>query len=81
MRGTVASVTARVSTAMGANAVIDALDDSPSTIAVMVTHGRGGIKRLVLGSVTDKVIRSSHAPILVLPASSGPDANETETDV
>ena len=75
------SVMTAVPTDTGAGSVIDALDDSPSTRAVMATHGRGGIKRLVLGSVTDKVIRSSNAPVLVIPANSISDANEAETDV
>jgi len=29
------------------------------------THGRSGLKRLLLGSVTDKVIRGAHVPVLV----------------
>ena len=29
------------------------------------THGRGGLSRLLLGSVADKVIRGSTLPILV----------------
>jgi nucleotide-binding universal stress UspA family protein len=39
---------------------------SPGTLVVMTTHGRGGIGRTVLGSVADKVIRSSSAPVLVI---------------
>ena len=33
------------------------------------THGYGGLKRLFLGSVTDRVIRSCEAPVLVVPCS------------
>jgi nucleotide-binding universal stress UspA family protein len=29
------------------------------------THGRSGLKRLILGSVADKVIRGAHVPVLV----------------
>ncbi len=36
---------------------------------------------MVLVSVTDKVIRSSYAPILILPASRMPNAGEAESDV
>jgi nucleotide-binding universal stress UspA family protein len=32
------------------------------------THGYGGLRRFFLGSVTDKIIRSSDIPVLVLPA-------------
>ncbi len=38
-------------------------------LVVMSTHGYGGLKRLFLGSVTDKVIRSCEAPVLVVPCS------------
>lgn len=34
-------------------------------LVVMATHGRGGLKRALLGSTADKVIRSAHIPVLV----------------
>jgi len=37
------------------------------SIIVMATHGAGGLKRWVIGSVTDKAIRSAHRPVLVIP--------------
>jgi nucleotide-binding universal stress UspA family protein len=54
------------------------VDGSPSTeivrfaerescdLIVMGTHGRGGIDRLLLGSVAEKVVRSSNVPVLTL---------------
>jgi nucleotide-binding universal stress UspA family protein len=33
---------------------------------IMSTHGRGGFKRLLLGSVADKVIRGAAVPVLVI---------------
>ena len=36
-------------------------------LIVMSTRGASGIKRWVLGSVTDKVVRSSGLPVLVVP--------------
>ena len=38
-------------------------------LVVMSTHGYGGVRRLLLGSVTDRVIRSCEVPVLVLPCS------------
>jgi nucleotide-binding universal stress UspA family protein len=81
IKDSVSSVSTHVSSDTGASAIVDTLHDSPSTIAIMVTHGRGGIRRIVLGSVTDKVPRSSRAPTLVIPANSMPDAGDAESDV
>ncbi len=39
------------------------------SLVVMTTHGHGGIRRLLLGSVTDRVIRSCEVPVLVVPCS------------
>ena len=36
-------------------------------LIVMSTHGRSGLQRLLIGSVTDRVIRFSHVPVLVIP--------------
>jgi len=38
-------------------------------LIVISTHGYGGVKRLLLGSVTDRVIRSCELPVLVIPCS------------
>jgi nucleotide-binding universal stress UspA family protein len=37
-------------------------------LIVMSTHGRSGVSRLVWGSVADKVVRSSHIPVLIIPS-------------
>jgi nucleotide-binding universal stress UspA family protein len=39
-----------------------------SPLVVMTSHGRSGVGRMVLGSVTDRIVRSSSAPVLVIPA-------------
>jgi universal stress protein A len=35
-------------------------------LIVMATHGRGGVARLMLGSVTDKVVRSAACPVITI---------------
>lgn len=35
-------------------------------LIVMATHGRGGVARLMMGSVTDKVLRSAPCPVLTV---------------
>lgn len=39
-------------------------------LIVMATHGRMGIKHLLIGSVTERVVRESRCPVLVVPARS-----------
>jgi nucleotide-binding universal stress UspA family protein len=40
-------------------------------LIVMSTHGRAGLKRAVLGSVTDYVLRNAHCPVLVVHPQKG----------
>jgi len=40
----------------------------PSDLIVMGTHGRSGFERLVLGSVTEKVLRKAACPVLSVPS-------------
>ena len=48
-----------------ATAILDFAERSGADLIAMSTHGRGGVSRLVLGSVTDKVIRGTQIPTLV----------------
>lgn len=49
-----------------ADAIIDYAGKNGIDLIVMSTHGRSGITRFALGSVTDKVIRTVSAPVLVV---------------
>ncbi|MBN4064341.1 universal stress protein [Dehalococcoides mccartyi] len=51
--------------------IVDEAASTEGSIIVMATHGAGGIKRWVVGSVTDKAIRSAHRPVLVIPPQAG----------
>jgi len=44
----------------------------PGDLLVITTHGRGGLKRLVLGSVAEKVIHQASVPVLVYKKPLGP---------
>ena len=46
--------------------IVSHAEKEPETLIAMSTHGRSGAARLVLGSVTDKVLHSTSAPVLVL---------------
>jgi nucleotide-binding universal stress UspA family protein len=41
----------------------------PDTLLVMATHGRTGLARMVLGSVADRVMRTSNSAVLLVPRS------------
>jgi nucleotide-binding universal stress UspA family protein len=38
---------------------------TPEDIIVMATHGRGGYKRLTIGSVAEKLVREAPCPVLL----------------
>ncbi len=48
-----------------AEGVVEQARKEGADLIALSTHGRGGLARAVLGSVTDKVIRTSHLPVLV----------------
>lgn len=51
-----------------AAALIDLVEsESDLRMLVMATHGRTGMERWRLGNVTEKVVRHSTAPVLVIP--------------
>lgn len=45
--------------------ILEYADETDADVIVMGTHGRTGIDRFLLGSVTEKVIRSTDLPVLV----------------
>lgn len=50
----------------GPDEIISYARKHPDTLIAMCTHGRSGMKRWVLGSVTEKVVRHSGDPVLVI---------------
>ena len=52
--------------ASAAGAVLDALEEPGFDMVAMTTHGTRGLRRFLLGGVTDKVIRGARKPVLVL---------------
>lgn len=46
--------------------ILEVVDEHGVDLVVMASHGRGGLTRAVLGSVTDKVLRASSRPVLVV---------------
>jgi nucleotide-binding universal stress UspA family protein len=58
-----------------AGAILADADASGVDLIALTTHGRGGIERLLLGSVADKVVRGTTLPVLLCRPSTAPDAN------
>ncbi len=54
-----------------AGSIIDLAQKTPQSLIAMCTHGRSGVGRWVLGSVTDRVVRHSGDPVLVIRAPGG----------
>jgi len=50
-----------------ASEILDRAASMPSDLIVMGTHGRSGFERLVLGSVTERVIHKAKCPVLTVP--------------
>jgi nucleotide-binding universal stress UspA family protein len=50
-----------------ANVIIAVAEELPADLIVMGTHGRSGLERLVLGSVTEKVLRKAPGAVLSVP--------------
>ena len=51
-----------------AEEIIKAADEINASIIAMSTHGRSGLSRWAFGSVTDRVLRGGHKPVLVVRA-------------
>jgi nucleotide-binding universal stress UspA family protein len=49
-----------------ADAILDFAKNAKIDLIVMGTHGRRAVERLVLGSVAERVVRSSPCPVLTV---------------
>ena len=63
-----AKVSSVVLEGTGPDEIIQFAQAHPDSLVAMCTHGRSGVKRWVLGSVTEKVVRHSGDPVLVVRA-------------
>jgi nucleotide-binding universal stress UspA family protein len=50
-----------------AHCIVRIASDFNADLIVMGTHGRRGVRRQVLGSVAEKVLRNTQCPILLVP--------------
>jgi hypothetical protein len=50
-----------------ADAILDVARPERVAVVALATHGRGGLRRLILGSVADKLVRGADVAVLVYP--------------
>ena len=48
--------------------ITDVIKESGADLVVIASHGRSGLRRTLMGSVAEQVLRSSEKPVLVVPA-------------
>lgn len=63
----VRSVQASVLSGSPARSILDYTDDHDIDLVVMGTHGRSGLERYLIGSVTETVTRLADVPVLSMP--------------
>ena len=54
-----------------AAAIAELAKETANGMVVMTSHGRSGLTRWILGSVTESVVRYSGEPVLIVPAAKG----------
>jgi nucleotide-binding universal stress UspA family protein len=50
-------------------AILDGTEDFLTDLVVLATHGRTGVKRLLIGNVAEKVVRHAPCPVLTVKPS------------
>jgi nucleotide-binding universal stress UspA family protein len=76
IRGTPRTVEASIPGEDVAKRIVGEALEWRADLIVMGTHGRRGFRRLVLGSVAERVLRSARCPVLMIPARTGVDPAE-----
>jgi nucleotide-binding universal stress UspA family protein len=68
VKGTPRSIEVELGTEDVAQCIERAAADWHADLIVMGTHGRRGVRRLMLGSVAEHVLRCARRPVLLVPA-------------
>jgi nucleotide-binding universal stress UspA family protein len=53
--------------------------EEDADLIAMATHGRGGVRRMALGSVADDVVRGSDVPVLLVTPGDHADARDRDS--
>jgi nucleotide-binding universal stress UspA family protein len=63
-----------------ADYLVETVESRGITDVVMASHGRTGLSRMILGSVTDELIHRLHCPVIVVPAMVGTAMTEEQPE-
>lgn len=69
-------VTSEVVEGRPASAIVGEAEDGD--VVVMGTHGRTGLDRYLIGSTTEKVVRTAEVPVVTVPVPEADGADETD---
>jgi nucleotide-binding universal stress UspA family protein len=72
VRGKLPSATVLMAQGVPWRAILEIVEQKHVDLVVMGTHGRRGVGRALLGSVAEKIVRLSPAPVLTVRAESDP---------
>jgi nucleotide-binding universal stress UspA family protein len=61
--------------------ILDVGEDVGAGLIVLGSRGLGGVKRALMGSVSDSVVRHAHCPVLVVRKGDEPDQEETDQEM
>ena len=59
-------------------ALLDFAQKTPNSMVTMTSHGRSGVSRWLMGSVSDTMVRASGDPVLIIPSNLRPKVNAME---
>jgi nucleotide-binding universal stress UspA family protein len=65
-----------VRTGLPHRTILDYAEEVDADLVVMGTHGRTGLERYLLGSVTEKVVRMAEVPVLTVHAPAEDDGDD-----
>ena len=60
---------ARVALGEPVDGILRAAKEENASLILLTTHGRGGLARLLLGSIAEGVLRRALCPVLIVPSS------------
>jgi len=54
-----------------AEAILEAADHLPADIMVLGSHSRRGLEKILMGSISEKILRHTKIPLFIIPTKTG----------